>query len=146
MSNQYKALTGTDVTVAMMTSGGLAPCLSASIAQLVKSWVAAKNAGQITGLTFRMYKSGYKGMLTGDSFILPESDWDKCESLLYLGGSPIGNSRVKVRDTFRRTRNDSVGYPLAPSRRPTSCSPTKILSQLFPYLTYFLPMDYSPLD
>jgi pyrophosphate--fructose-6-phosphate 1-phosphotransferase len=102
MSNQYKALTGTDVTVAMMTSGGLAPCLSASIAQLVKSWVAAKNAGQITGLTFRMYKSGYKGMLTGDSFILPESDWDKCESLLYLGGSPIGNSRVKVRDTFRR--------------------------------------------
>lgn len=96
MSHQFKPLTGTDVTVAMMTSGGLAPCLSASISLLVKYWVKALREGKITGLTFRFYKSGYKGLLTGDSFVLPESEWDKCESLLYLGGSPIGNSRVKV--------------------------------------------------
>ena len=96
MSHQFKPLTGTNVTVAMMTSGGLAPCLSASIALLTKYWVEAYRAGQITGLKFVMYRSGYKGLLTGDSFVLEESDWDKCGSLLYLGGSPIGNSRVKV--------------------------------------------------
>jgi pyrophosphate--fructose-6-phosphate 1-phosphotransferase len=80
----------------MMTSGGLAPCLSSSIAQLVKYWVAAKRANKISGLTFRMYKAGYKGILIAESFILPEDQWDACDSLNYLGGSPIGNSRVKV--------------------------------------------------
>lgn len=97
MSHTFKPLTGTHVTVGMMTSGGLAPCLSASVALLTRYWVKAYREGKITGLTLRFYRSGYKGMLTGDSFVLDEADWDKCESLLYLGGSPIGNSRVKVR-------------------------------------------------
>ena len=97
MSNQFKPLTGTHVTVGMMTSGGLAPCLSASVALLTRYWVKAYREGKITGLTLRFYRSGYKGLLTGDSFVLDESEWDKCESLLHLGGSPIGNSRVKVR-------------------------------------------------
>jgi len=97
MSHQFTPLTGTDVTVGMMTSGGLAPCLSASIALLTKYWVKALREGKVKSLKFVFYRSGYKGLLTGDSFVLPESDWDKCESLLYLGGSPIGNSRVKVR-------------------------------------------------
>jgi len=90
------SLAGKNVTVAMMTSGGLAPCLSSSIAQLVEHWVNALRANKISGLTFRFYKGGYKGLLIGDSFVLPESDWDACKSLNYLGGSPIGNSRVKV--------------------------------------------------
>ena len=97
MPVQGTPLKGQSVNVAMMTSGGLAPCLSASIAQLVNYWVNALKAGEITGLTFRMYKSGYKGLLTGDSFVLSEADWDKCAALNKLGGSPIGNSRVKVR-------------------------------------------------
>jgi pyrophosphate--fructose-6-phosphate 1-phosphotransferase len=91
------AVSGQDVHVAMMTSGGLAPCLSASIASLTKFWIKAYRDGEINGLTLRMYKDGYKGVLTGDSFIVPESDWDRLVHLEDLGGSPIGNSRVKVR-------------------------------------------------
>lgn len=80
-----------------MTSGGLAPCLSSSVSQLAKYWVEALKAGEISGLTLRMYKDGYKGVLIGDSFLVPEADWAGMEALNFLGGSPIGNSRVKVR-------------------------------------------------
>ena len=47
-------------------------------------------------MTLRMYKDGYQGILIGDSFIVPESDWDSMAALNFIGGSPIGNSRVKV--------------------------------------------------
>lgn len=84
------------MNVAMMTSGGLAPCLSSSVAQLVRYWSAALKDGKIQSLTFRMYIDGYKGVLTGDSFLLNEDQWEACEALNFVGGSPIGNSRVKV--------------------------------------------------
>jgi len=90
------SLKGKNVNVAFMTSGGLAPCLSASIAQLLEHWVKAFRDGQISGLTFRCYRAGYKGILTGDSFLVPEEEWDNCRSLNRFGGSPIGNSRVKL--------------------------------------------------
>jgi len=82
--------------VAMMTSGGLAPCLSASVAQLVRYWSAALKEGKIASLSIRMYLDGYKGILIGDSFLLDEALWEECDALNYLGGSPIGNSRVKL--------------------------------------------------
>jgi diphosphate-dependent phosphofructokinase len=76
---------------------GLAPCLSCSVAELMKAWMAAKEKGAITGVTFRMYKSGYKGLLTNDSFIVPEDCYESIlPTLSSLGGSPIGNSRVKL--------------------------------------------------
>lgn len=80
----------------MTLFSGLAPCLSCSIAQLMKYWISAYKSGKISGLTFRMYVSGYKGILLGESIIVPESEWDACEHLNNFGGSPIGNSRVKV--------------------------------------------------
>ena len=89
-------LTGKHVNVAMMTSGGLAPCLSCSISRLAHYWIQALKDGKIGGLTLRMYKDGYKGVLLGDSFIVPEGDWESMEALDFIGGSPIGNSRVKV--------------------------------------------------
>lgn len=67
-----------------------------SIAQLTLSWIKTLKEGKISGLTLRFYKAGYKGLLTGDSFVLGESEWEGIDSLNYLGGSPIGNSRVKV--------------------------------------------------
>ena len=85
------------MNVGMMTSGGLAPCLSASVAQLVHYWSKALKDGKVASVTFRFYIDGYKGVLIGDSFILPEESWEACEALNFLGGSPIGNSRVKVR-------------------------------------------------
>jgi pyrophosphate--fructose-6-phosphate 1-phosphotransferase len=91
------SLKGQHVNVAMMTSGGLAPCLSASIAYLIRHWVDALKAGEITGLSFRLYRGGYIGILTGDSLVLPESDWETASTILRdLGGSPIGSSRVKL--------------------------------------------------
>lgn len=98
MSSPSFSLAGKHVNVAMMTSGGLAPCLSSSIAQLVRYWVQAYQAGDISGLSFRFYRGGYKGVLVGESFVLPESEWAAVESLNHVGGSPIGNSRVKVRE------------------------------------------------
>lgn len=96
MTKSQFSLAGKAVNVAMMTSGGLAPCLSSSIAQLVEYWVKAYREGKISGLTFRFYLGGYKGLLVGESVILPESEWDSIQSLNEVGGSPIGNSRVKV--------------------------------------------------
>jgi diphosphate-dependent phosphofructokinase len=75
--------------------------LSSSIAELMRYWMEAKNAGTVAGVTFRMYKSGYKGILIGESFCLSESEWDVAliDTLHSLGGSPIGNSRVKLTNT-----------------------------------------------
>jgi len=87
---------GQHINVGMMTSGGLAPCLSSSIAHLVTYWAEAKRSGAISGLTIRMYRDGYKGVLLGDSFLVEEKEWDACAKLHDLGGSPIGNSRVKL--------------------------------------------------
>ena len=84
------------INVGFMTSGGLAPCLATSIAYLVQYWVEALKAGEISGLTFRCYIDGYKGILIDESFLIPEDQWDKCDALHECGGSPIGNSRVKV--------------------------------------------------
>jgi 6-phosphofructokinase len=92
----HASIAGKHVNVGMMTSGGLAPCLSSSIAQLTKYWIEALKEGKISGLTLRMYVDGYAGILTGNSFVVPESEWTNLEKLNFLGGSPIGNSRVKV--------------------------------------------------
>ena len=84
------------MNVAMMTSGGLAPCLSSSVAYLIEFWASALKEGKISGLNIRMYIDGYKGVLTGDSTVIPPEIYDDCSCLHELGGSPIGNSRVKV--------------------------------------------------
>ena len=66
----------------------------------MEHWVAALKAGTISGLSFRMYLAGYKGVLTGDSVMVPEAEWETTPRLLNtLGGSPIGNSRVKLTNT-----------------------------------------------
>jgi len=84
------------MNVAMMTSGGLAPCLASSVAHLTQYWSQALKEGKIKGLTIRMYTDGYKGVLTGDSFLLAEDQWANAAQLHEVGGSPIGNSRVKL--------------------------------------------------
>jgi len=84
------------MNVAMMTSGGLAPCLSSSVAYLIEFWASALKEGKISGLNIRMYVDGYKGVLTGDSTVISPEIYDECACLHDLGGSPIGNSRVKL--------------------------------------------------
>ncbi|GFH47444.1 phosphofructokinase [Chaetoceros tenuissimus] len=108
------------INVGMMTSGGLAPCLSSSIAHLVSYWAEAKRAGKIADLTIRMYIDGYKGLLQGESFLVPENLWDDIGALHELGGSPIGNSRVKLTNVDDCVRRGFV---------PEGMSPLEVASQ-----------------
>jgi len=99
----------------MMTSGGLAPCLSSSVAYLVEFWAAAEKSGAVSGLSIRMYIDGYKGVLTGDSTVISPDVYDECSCLHELGGSPIGNSRVKltnIKDCLARGFIEEGGDPL----------------------------------
>ena len=75
--------------VALLTSGGIAPCLSASIGRLANQYYNQYSDVEIIG-----YLHGYKGLLLGKSInIEKDSNFDRLYS---FGGTPIGNSRVKL--------------------------------------------------
>jgi len=102
---KLKSSNMSSITVGMLTSGGLAPCLASSVAHLIHFWSEAKKAGKISDLSIRLYRDGYKGLLIGDSFEVSEDLWESCSALHDCGGSPIGNSRVKltnVKDCIER--------------------------------------------
>ena len=77
--------------IAFLTSGGIAPCLMASIARLSENYLTNYPQCEIIG-----YLNGYKGLLLGNSIPFPKSLKGKIEKLYQFGGSPIGNSRVKL--------------------------------------------------
>ena len=77
--------------VAFLTSGGVAPCLSASIAYLIKEYSVIDNSIEFYG-----YKHGYKGLLLGNKISIPNNLSDKVDIIASFGGSAIGNSRVKL--------------------------------------------------
>ena len=77
--------------VAFLTAGGIAPCLSASIGYLIQFYNDIRN-----DISFFGYLNGYKGLLTGNSINFPNEIKDNALELLNYGGSPIGNSRVKL--------------------------------------------------
>ena len=86
--------------VAFLTAGGLAPCLSSSIGYLIDEYT--KKAPQVEMIG---YVNGYMGLLKGDS--IPVTDEVRKGALILTrhGGSPIGNSRVKltnVKDCVKR--------------------------------------------
>ncbi|MCF7818581.1 MAG: pyrophosphate--fructose-6-phosphate 1-phosphotransferase [Kiritimatiellales bacterium] len=77
--------------VALLTAGGLAPCLSTAIGRLIERYTEVSPDTEIIA-----YIGGYKGLLQGNSIaVTPEIR--KHAAVLYKhGGSPIGNSRVKL--------------------------------------------------
>ena len=77
--------------IAFLTSGGLAPCLSASIGALVAEYSVIAPEAKHMG-----YLNGYRGLLLGQSIDFPDSVRQNSEVLMAFGGSPIGNSRVKL--------------------------------------------------
>lgn len=77
--------------VAFLTAGGIAPCLSASIGYLIQFYNDIRN-----DISFVGYLNGYKGLLTGNSINFPNEIKGNALELLNYGGSPIGNSRVKL--------------------------------------------------
>jgi pyrophosphate--fructose-6-phosphate 1-phosphotransferase len=78
-------------SVAILTAGGLAPCLSSAIACLVEEY-----SNVAPELEIICYKSGYKGLLLGETVRLSSSSRKNISRLHDFGGSPIGNSRVKL--------------------------------------------------
>ena len=77
--------------IAFLTAGGIAPCLSASIGGLIENYNSLAPKAELVG-----YLNGYKGLLMGQKISFPDSVKSKTSIMDTFGGSPIGNSRVKL--------------------------------------------------
>jgi len=77
--------------VALLTAGGLAPCLSSAVGALIEEY--SKVAPEVEIIA---YRNGYRGLLIGDSIQITPAIRGRAHLLHALGGSPIGNSRVKL--------------------------------------------------
>jgi diphosphate-dependent phosphofructokinase len=86
--------------IALLTAGGLAPCLSAAVGGLILEYSRKLPKADIIG-----YRNGYMGLLKGLSIKVTPQVRKHADILLSHGGSPIGNSRVKltnVKDCLKR--------------------------------------------
>ena len=86
--------------VAFLTAGGLAPCLSSSIGFLIDEYTKKAPEVEMIG-----YLDGYMGLLKGNSIRVTDEVRKNALKLTKHGGSPIGNSRVKltnVKDCVKR--------------------------------------------
>ena len=77
--------------VAFLTAGGLAPCLSASIGYLIDEYSRKAPSVEMIG-----YVNGYMGLLKGESIAVTPEVRAHALTLAKHGGSPLGNSRVKL--------------------------------------------------
>ena len=77
--------------IAFLTAGGIAPCLSSAIGGLIKGYAMQFPDAEMVG-----YLHGYRGLLLGNSITISEEVKQNAEILFEFGGSPIGNSRVKL--------------------------------------------------
>ncbi|WP_105382558.1 pyrophosphate--fructose-6-phosphate 1-phosphotransferase [Neorhizobium alkalisoli] len=77
--------------VAMLTAGGLAPCLSSAVGGLIERYNDIAPEIEMVA-----YRSGYQGVLLGDRIGITADMREKAHLLHRYGGSPIGNSRVKL--------------------------------------------------
>jgi pyrophosphate--fructose-6-phosphate 1-phosphotransferase len=77
--------------VALLTAGGLAPCLSSAVGGLIEKYTAVDPQIEIIG-----YLNGYHGLLLGNSVPVTPEVRENAALLHKFGGSPIGNSRVKL--------------------------------------------------
>lgn len=86
--------------VAILTAGGLAPCLNSAIGMLIERYTEIDPTVEII-----CYKGGYKGLLLGDAYTVTKELREDAAVLTRFGGSAIGNSRVKltnVKDCVKR--------------------------------------------
>jgi diphosphate-dependent phosphofructokinase len=80
--------------VGLLTAGGFAPCLSSAVGGLIERYTKLTPDVEIVA-----YKYGYQGLLQGDSFTVTPAVREQAAVLHRYGGSPIGNSRVKLTNT-----------------------------------------------
>jgi diphosphate-dependent phosphofructokinase len=96
--------------IALLTAGGLAPCLSAAVGGLINEYSKKLPKAEIIG-----YRNGYMGLLKGWSVKVTPAARRNALTLLEHGGSPIGNSRVKltnVKDCVKRGLTQEGQNPL----------------------------------
>jgi len=77
--------------VALLTAGGFAPCLSSAVGGLIERYNELDPSIEIIA-----YQHGYHGLLLGNKIVVDEEGREKAGLLHRFGGSPIGNSRVKL--------------------------------------------------
>ncbi len=77
--------------VALLTAGGFAPCLSSAVGGLIERYTELAPEVEIIA-----YEHGYHGLLTGTKIVVDDEARAKAGILHRFGGSPIGNSRVKL--------------------------------------------------
>jgi pyrophosphate--fructose-6-phosphate 1-phosphotransferase len=77
--------------VALLTAGGYAPCLSSAVGALIETYDATDPDIELIA-----YKHGYHGLLTGNTVTIGPEERAGASVLHRYGGSPIGNSRVKL--------------------------------------------------
>jgi pyrophosphate--fructose-6-phosphate 1-phosphotransferase len=77
--------------VAILTAGGFAPCLSSALGGLIERYTEVAPDVEIIA-----YRYGYQGLLQGDSLPVTPTVREHAARLHAFGGSPIGNSRVKL--------------------------------------------------
>lgn len=80
--------------VALLTAGGFAPCLSSAVGGLIERYTELDPSIEIIA-----YKHGYQGLLSGDSYTVTPEVRANAARLHQFGGSPLGNSRVKLTNT-----------------------------------------------
>jgi pyrophosphate--fructose-6-phosphate 1-phosphotransferase len=77
--------------IAMLTAGGLAPCLSSAVGGLIERYSELAPDAPMIG-----YLAGYKGLLQGNSIPVTPEVRRRAHVLHEHGGTPLGNSRVKL--------------------------------------------------
>lgn len=96
--------------VALLTAGGFAPCLSSAVGGLIERYTELAPEVEIIA-----YRYGYQGLLSGDYLTVTPQVRAGAGLLHRFGGSPIGNSRVKltnVEDLVKRGLVASGDDPL----------------------------------
>ncbi|HQU08645.1 MAG: pyrophosphate--fructose-6-phosphate 1-phosphotransferase [Verrucomicrobia bacterium 21-51-4] len=86
--------------VAFITAGGIAPCLASSIGGLIERYQELAPDIEMIG-----YLYGYQGILQGQSLRVTPEVRAQSSLLHHFGGSPLGNSRVKltnIKDCVKR--------------------------------------------
>ena len=102
--------------IALLTSGGIAPCLSASVGRLAENYLENYPEAEIIG-----YLNGYKGLLLG------KAQTKEIKTKIFVGhtvaDSPLGNSRVKltnIQDCINKNYINKGEDPLKNSCRSIS--------------------------
>ena len=96
--------------VAILTAGGFAPCLSSAIGGLIERYTQIAPDVRIIA-----YRHGYQGLLQGDFLEVTDAVRRNAAVLHRFGGSPVGNSRVKltnVKDLVKRGLVQAGDNPL----------------------------------